>query len=842
MHYPRIILGITSLILTSAYELSPHGVIINVSADNSIVELAVEGLTSFRVSVSYMGVPIANESPMIDNQNKYAAFTVTHNGSMVGIKTSFGEIRLDSQTGAFSMVNAKGGNISSTHKLSEKVSTVSLPRDGKPQDDTCLNFVQGNDISSGSRTPGCPNGLANQTQKSCCTACNNDKDCTVWIYATDGGSEGKNCWLMYQVHSIRPADGRVVGGALPEVSMSIKLSLGRSPKAQFYGRGCDMSDSTTFPRKSSQPKVGNTAFNTPYYYSSDGYSALGVSSHLFNPGSFGSYPAPWALDDRSGTVVWTILGHSVDLYLIPASTQAEGLSGYWDLTGRPAVLPRYAYGFMACRWGWENDKYILDMLTRFRNGSFPIDAFISDFEWYTPTPDYNLPDAGASNFQDFSFNNKTFPNPTDQLKLYRDQLNMRFGGIRKPRLGNSDSLVMAKTKGWLVSQTKGFIARDGVNGRNINYTRDDVREWYAKQQEHYYDDGVQFFWNDEGESFYFLYYYWNLAQQQSQMSHDLKKRFFSINRAYTPGMQRVGTTIWTGDVHSSWDVLQKHPGYVLNWGLAGAQHVTCDTGGFNGNTPSPLLLTRWYQFAVFMPVMRVHSTRGQTPHFPFLYGPEAAIALRLALNLRYRLIPYHYSIAHQGYESGGKLMMRPLMWYYSNDSTAVGLTKQWMDGDYLMPAPVLNQDNSSSVYLPLGKWYEFNTTTVLKGPQTLHLTNVPLNHIPVYAKAGGIIPLAPVNQYTAQLPGGPLEVQIYPGEDGSFTMFEDDGESKDYQKGVSKKIHFSWDDKSKTLSWTTDGSFKDDHTFTQIRAVAFFAEGEKHSSVQPLGGTGKIIL
>jgi len=117
---------------------------------------------------------------------------------------------------------------------------------------------------------------------------------------------------------------------------------------------------------------------------------------------------------------------------------------------------------------------------------------------------------------------------------------------------------------------------------------------------------------------------------------------------------------------------------------------------------------------------------------------------------------------------------------------------------------------------------------------------VPLDHIPVYVKSGGVIPLGPVIQYSDQLPGGPLEVQIYPGKDGSFLMFEDDGKSKDYQKGISKRTHFLWNDASKTLSWSSQGSFKDDHIFAQIYAVAFFPKGEKKSSTQSLSATGKI--
>ena len=128
---------------------------------------------------------------------------------------------------------------------------------------------------------------------------------------------------------------------------------------------------------------------------------------------------------------------------------------------------------------------------------------------------------------------------------------------------------------------------------------------------------------------------------------DPKKRFFTINRSYSPGMSRLGAVIWTGDISVSWDSLGQQPGYVLNWHMAGVGFVTCDSGGFNGNNDTPLLLTRWYQYAAFMPVMRVHSSINNLPHFPFLYGEAAGDAMRKALNMRYQLIPYHCELCGQ---------------------------------------------------------------------------------------------------------------------------------------------------------------------------------------------------
>ena len=181
------------------------------------------------------------------------------------------------------------------------------------------------------------------------------------------------------------------------------------------------------------------------------------------------------------------------------------------------------------------------MLSRFRNGSYPLDAFISDFGWYTPVPDYNLPPTGSPTFQDFTYNPVTFPdNGANIVAKYRDELHLRFGGIRKPRLGNSALIAMAEQKGWSVRQPSG-----GNGGpRNLNFSRADTRQWYHEQNAHFLPEGVEFWWNDEGETYYFNFYWWNVAQKAGLALYDAAKRFFTINRSFTPGMQRLGAATW----------------------------------------------------------------------------------------------------------------------------------------------------------------------------------------------------------------------------------------------------------------------------------------------------------
>ena len=244
--------------------------------------------------------------------------------------------------------------------------------------------------------------------------------------------------------------------------------------------------------------------------------------------------------------------------------------------------------------------------------------------------------------------------------------------------------------------------------------------------------------------------------------------------------------------------------------------------------------------------------------------------MRMALNLRYQLIPLHYTLAHLMNQPNGLPIFRPLLMddEFGGDPTAAKLTSQWLDGPSLLAAPCMNEDNSNVVYLPLGVctndtifflspssfstiyffdlvgvgWYEFNSTILYPAaslPTTLNLQNIPLAAIPLFVKAGGILTLAPEGmQYSDQLPFGALQVHVYPGRNGAFPLIEDDGTTHAYSTDPSTALRttlFKWDDASKTLSWTVSGTFSDKTTFqavevdfryfpsfVQLRAVNFF--------------------
>jgi alpha-glucosidase len=336
--------------------------------------------------------------------------------------------------------------------------------------------------------------------------------------------------------------------------------------------------------------------------------------------------------------------------------------------------------------------------------------------------------------------------------------------------------------------------------------------------------------DDEGEDDFLTFINWAAAESAGLAAYDATRRYWSIDRAFTPGAARPGAIVWTGDINPSWSDLQQTPGLMLNWALAGAPYVTCDIGGFSGQT-NALLLSRWYGVGVFMPVMRVHSTRDADPHFPFpeLWGAEASDAMRTLLELRYALLPHLYSLAHETF-SAGLPIVRPMVMEFPDAATAA-LTSQWMLGDALLVAPVLDDSNATSVVLPAlppgRSWFEWGSARAHAGAQTLSLPAVPLNAVPAFARAGAIFTLAPPIQFSDALPGGPLSVAVYAGADGAFTLHEDDGETRAYAAGAVATLAFSWDDASGCLSWARGGVAGEGgvHAFTQLSVTAYFASG-----------------
>jgi alpha-glucosidase len=682
------------------------------------------------------------------------------------------------------------------------------------------------------------------------------KDGTFSGVKTVGGQllvdREKKQWML------KDSQGKVVipatslaslGGAGRDGRLQVIAPMG-APASQgaIYGSG-DVNSG--IQQSQGQGRVGNGTTGVPYYWTTTGYSVLAL-------GESDDAPASWQRSAANGLITWTVPGNSIDLYLTPAATLEQATKDYAQLTGKPPVPPRWAMGYMQSRWGWQNKAYIDDTLQQFLNRKLPVDVFIFDFEWYTAQPDYRVSAAGSANYSDFSFNPELFPDPAKQIADLHAK-GVYMVGIRKPRLSNAELLAQLREKGWVRSAGGTGAPAQGPGGgpgaggggateqRLLDYSNPEVREWYAGQMAPLLKAGIDGWWNDEGEQTYTTYTNWILSEAQALAQADPTKRLWTINRAFAPGMQRHGASAWTGDFLNGWQGLPQVPTRLLNWSLAGMYYGACDIGGFGGNI-TPELLMRWMEAGVFFPVMRSHSANSVTPRFPWLYGEQAEAAIRKALELRYRLVPYYYSLAHEAAEKGTPLM-RPLAMEFPDDPQVANLTNQWLMGKGLMAAPILTVSSGTgdeakgtkrSVYFPKATWYALDTNKTRAGGAGADMV-VAFDEIPVFVRAGTILPLGPVIQHTDDLPGGPLDLQVYPGANGTFTLAEDDGRTTAYKTGQARHVTFTWDDATRTLSWNVDGPYRGKDIFKEMKVTVFYPGGIVTRNV-PLKASNKLRL
>jgi alpha-glucosidase len=550
-------------------------------------------------------------------------------------------------------------------------------------------------------------------------------------------------------------------------------------------------------KESSASKMGNGTTDIPYLWNETGFALLGITEN-------DDKPASWKRQ-LNNNLTWSFKGSSADLYLWTAKDLYQGTQGLLALTGQAKIPPLWAFGFLQSRWGWQDRDDIENSLKNFRNKKLPVDAFIYDFEWYTKLPDYGVKENGVSNYSDFNFNPKLFPSPVEQIKDYH-QSGLKFIGIRKPRIGDSLSLVLARKKGWIV--------QSAYNNRDLDFRNPDLRSWYIQKNKPLLNAGVDAWWNDEGEAYYTCYYWWNKAQYDLLAQERPGARQFSINRSFSPGNQRLGYCTWNGDIKSDWRNLLETPADMLNWSLSGMFYSSCDIGGFGEKDPEKEVIVRWYQAATFFPVMRAHSNIGTTAHFPWMWDENA---IKKALNLRYRLLPFIYSLAHEGF-TNGRPIMRPLIMEFPDDEKVANMTDQWLLGSGLMAAPVMNAGGVRKVYLPNDNWYNFFTGEKLTGNREITV-NAAWDEVPVYVRAGTILPLGALVQNTDERSTEPLEIRIYPGKNGSFTLTEDDGKTYGYINNNVRNTYFKWDDDTKTLSWTIKGTYETSNTYKAIKVI-----------------------
>jgi alpha-D-xyloside xylohydrolase len=317
------------------------------------------------------------------------------------------------------------------------------------------------------------------------------------------------------------------------------------------------------------------------------------------------------------------------------------------------------------------------------------------------------------------------------------------------------------------------------------------------------------------------------AVYEGQREASDKKRVFILSRSAYAGEQRNAAAVWSGDVDPNWETFRRQIPAGLNYSVSGLPYWTTDIGGFvSANPEDPAyreLYIRWFEFGTFCPIFRAHGTRTTNQNEIWSYGPDAQKILTAYDKLRYRLMPYIYSLAWKTTREGYTIM-RPLVMDFREDVRAQNIGDEFLFGPAILVNPVTEPGGATRrLYLPNAEWYDFWTGATTQGGRTLDAPS-PIDRMPLYVRAGSILPLGPEVEYAAEKSADPIELRVYRGASGYFTLYEDENDTYNYEKGTYATISFSWDEAAHTLTiGDRSGSFPgmlDTRTFR----IVFVAE------------------
>lgn len=505
-------------------------------------------------------------------------------------------------------------------------------------------------------------------------------------------------------------------------------------------------------------------------------------------------------------------GGQLDFYVIYGPSVKEVVEGYTELTGRTPLPPLWALGHQQSRYSYYPQERVLEVAERYRREELPCDAIYLDIHY-------------MEGYKLFTWDRRRFPNPKSIAEKLRG---MGFKLVTIVDVGvKLDPLYRAFREGvigdYFVKKPNGdlYVGRvwPGLCAFP-DFTKPEVREWWGKQLKALVDEGVEGIWLDMNEPSVFdvptktvdedavhaegphakVHNVYALLEAQATYEGLLKlrpnRRPFILTRAGFAGSQRYAAK-WTGDNTSDWEHLWLQIPMLLSLGLSGVPFVGADVGGFFGR-PTAELLVRWYQVAAFTPLCRNHQCMGSYDHEPWFHGGFAKEAVRRVLELRYRLLPYMYSLFYEHYAKGYPVM-RPLLFEFPDDEETYAIDDEFMLGPFLLVAPVLKEGaHTREVYLPKGKWYDFWSDKAYQGPARV-CVDAPLDVVPLFVKDGALVPMwSPIGCSSERKPD-PLYLHVYPGN-GSFMLYEDDGETFEYTKGAYALAKFEVSEQAGTLT------------------------------------------
>ncbi|PYT93003.1 MAG: alpha-glucosidase [Acidobacteria bacterium] len=571
----------------------------------------------------------------------------------------------------------------------------------------------------------------------------------------------------------------------------------------FYGLGQHQAGVWNYRGEAVDISQDNTNISIPFVLSSNGY------------GIFWNNTSRSRFNNRflSALYLSSEVADEVDYYFLYGPEFDKIIGGYRELTGAPPLFGKWAYGFWQCKNKYNTQEELLGVAHKYRQLHIPADSIVQDwFWWYT--------------MGEPVFDKARYPDPPGMVNdLHKNNFHLMISFWPYIRPGTKTYEDMDK-RGLLIDKTKvaafhpaGMALYDAFNPEARKY-------YWNLMDQALFKIGVDAWWLDttepetEDRETNLLVtnktYLGNGARYanafplmttggvyQGQRRESDKKRVFILSRSAFAGSQRNAAAVWSGDVNSDWIFFKKQIPAGLNYSMSGLPYWTTDIGGFvSGNPDDPEyreLFIRWFEFGTFNPILRVHGTRSTNQNELWSYGPEAQKILVNYDTLRYRLLPYIYSLAWMT-TSQGYTPMRGLVMDFRTDTRTATIGDQFMFGPVFLVNPVTDPGvNSRRVYLPKAKWYDFWSGASVEGPRTID-ASAPLERLPLFVRAGSIVPMGPEKEWSNEKPEDPIELRVYRGADGDFTLYEDENDGYNYEKGVCATIGFHWDDAKQTLT------------------------------------------
>lgn len=599
-------------------------------------------------------------------------------------------------------------------------------------------------------------------------------------------------------HTLLEEQGNLPRTYDPSSAMGLHKVIARfRPDATeaLYGLGQHQSGAFNYRGTTVELGQNNTDIAIPLLLSSKGYGIL------WNTASFGYVDNRFPLELNFEAEA----SDAVDYYLLYGPEMDQVLHAYRALTGHAPLLPRWAYGFIQSKDRYKAQAELLDVAAQYRARRIPMDGLVQDWFWWRK---------GGEGDPLF---NEGYPDVPATLKTLHDEhvhtLISTWGMMDH---GSASYQAMAQA-GLEIPGTSVYDATSAA-GRDF-YWSHLPGKLFAEEWDGFWLDSAEpeEGWPHTGDAilryknlaigsglaytniFPFLH---NLGVQEHWRAAGTDKRTLLLTRSSFLGQQRVGAMVWSGDVYASWWALRRQVPAGLNFALSGMPYWTTDIGGYHplfdkqADTPEyEELYARWFEYGAFCPIFRTHGHRDHNEIWSY---PRIAPALEAIDKLHYRLLPYIYAQAWR-VTSEDATIQRPLVMDFRADERTHEIGDEFLYGPAMLVAPVVEEHATHrAVYLPKGAaWFDFWTGQRIDGGQQIE-AEAPLARIPLYVRAGSILPMGPEIAYTGEA-SDPIELRIYPGADAHFTLYEDAGDGYGYEKGEHATIALDWNDATHTL-------------------------------------------